>query len=123
MAYEEAYLRILEVFVFFVTLVFTIFIEVLVTKAYSLWKKLVAGVYGVVLAGNVLSGLLIWYIFPFLPLQGMALVLANVFGAILVEYAVLLWIAKKMSWKDAFYLSVIMNAVTWLVGNFTFFGL
>ena len=104
---------------FLFALIVTIVIETIVAAVYVLLTRLPRSVLALVPFASIISLPLVWFVFPRLPLSvPLSIILAEVF-AILFEAAFIYYPHRQtISFRRMFYLSLLMNAFSFVGGYF-----
>lgn len=103
---------------FFVALVLTLIIEVLVALVFLFMTKVPKSVLTSAVKANLISLPVVWFIFPVLEVFLLVVVLSEIFAVIFEGYFIHLMDKTVMSLKQSFILSIIMNAASFIIGGF-----
>ncbi len=102
---------------FFPALILTLVIELIVAAIYVAIRKISKRILIWVFVANILSLPLVWFLFPFLQLDAITTILLAEIFAVVFEAALLAVTNRRiLPFKQAAVLSILMNAVSSLIG-------
>jgi len=103
---------------FVVALIITLAVELLFTLAFFRKTKVKKKILLYVFIANLISLPIVWFLFPLLGIEIWVILLAEAF-AIVFEAYFIEWISKKkISFKKALILSIVVNVASFLIGCF-----
>lgn len=105
---------------FFIALLVTLILELLVALIYVSVKKLPKKILKSVLLVNFITLPIVWFIFPLYEYPMMAILLAEIFAFIFEGFFLYLLNKKHLSLRKAFVLSILMNLLSLAVGFIPF---
>jgi hypothetical protein len=76
-------------------------------------KKLILAVF----VGNLISLPLVWFVVPFLPIEGILLIILSEIFVIILESIIIRFLVAKTTWKEAVLISILLNLISWILGG------